>query len=197
MKIGVDMDGVLADFTGPALHNAKYLWGVDISKEEVRETRMAQFIWNNYLTPAQKLNFKEANELYSYMCPENFFFELPPLPGAIETLKILCEKHEVIIITKPLEWNNCPGEKRDWLKRYLGDSKYSLVMTDSMSTKKYLDVDFLIDDDPRAIEAVEYSVALMVEQPWNEDYREGWIGNSIKDFASSLEWINHSGNKIY
>ena len=119
MILGIDMDGVIANFTKKALENIKEEWGVELNTNDIVEPRMAEFVYYNFLSDADRLKFNNPREMYSKLCPPGFFEELEPYNGAIDTLKELSKEHEIVIITKPLEWTNCPGEKRKWLRKYL------------------------------------------------------------------------------
>lgn len=98
--IFVDMDGVLAD----------------------AEARMDEFS-KELGVPTQEL-FKRK-----HYRKEGFYKDLPPIPGAIDAFKRLCNKYEVYILTAP-SWENpsCYIDKRLWVEKYLGDLAYKRLI---------------------------------------------------------------------
>ncbi len=70
---------------------------------------------------------------------------MEPMPGAIETTKVLAEQFDVYILsTAP--WNNSSAwsDKNEWVRKYLGDVFYKRVI---ISHHKNLNHgDYLIDD---------------------------------------------------
>ena len=168
--IGCDMDGCIANFCGLSVKVIKETWGLELTRNDFKVPRTAELLYNKLLTEEQKKPFKTHKDIYPVMCPKEFFYNIEPFPGAIETVKRLCEKYDVTIITKPLEWVNCPDEKARWLKKYLPDSEYGLIMTGSMEVKGLVDVDIMVDDDPRALGNIKNGIPIAVRQPWNEEF---------------------------
>jgi 5'(3')-deoxyribonucleotidase len=76
-----------------------------------------------------------------------FFADLPPIEGAIETVKslILDERYDPYILTAPSELNpSSYTEKRVWIERYFGIGFVSKLII--CSNKGLLKGDILIDD---------------------------------------------------
>lgn len=98
--IFVDMDGVLAD----------------------AEAKMKT--WSDKLGITTTELFKKK----LYHMP-GFYADLPPIPGAVESFKKLCEFYEVYILTAP-SWENpsCYTDKRLWVEKYLGDSAFKRLI---------------------------------------------------------------------
>ena len=76
-----------------------------------------------------------------------FYLKLEPLPGAIDGVKLLQEKYEVYIATRPSYMNaHCYTEKRLWIEKYLGlETCQNLAL---VPNKNLLIGDYLIDDMP-------------------------------------------------
>jgi len=196
MKIGVDMDGVIANFTSSALRNVKKTWGISITYDEVINHRMNDTVWS-HMNEEDKSNFDgRKRDMYKHICPPGFFEELDPYEGAIESLKILHRLHDVVIITKPLEYTYCPREKHAWLLKHLGFEP-KLIMVDSMETKALIDVDFMIDDDPRVLKNLSTAVGIAVERPWNKEFLKFEAFPTVKDFSESLNVIQELSNSLY
>jgi len=195
MRIGVDMDGVLANFTGSALENIRDVWGIDLEYEDIVIPRMGDLV-HSKMSEYQKIRYKCPRDLYNQISPPGFFEELEPYPGAIETLKELHEDHDVVIVTKPLEWNHCPGEKYTWLNKHLG-FKPKLLLASSMEAKGLVDVDVMVDDDPRVIKSLYGTMGIMVEHPWNEEFRKFEAVYSVKTFSEVPKAIEDISKAFY
>jgi len=184
LRLGVDMDGVLANFSDASLRMIKEVWNIDFKKEDIKIPRTADLVYYKLFDNHQRAQYPGGpRDLYNIICPPEFFYELEPFEGAIETLKMLCEKYDVTIITKPLEWVHCPDEKARWLEKYLPDSTYELVMVGSMEVKGLLDVDIMIDDDTRVIKSLNGAVPIVVRQPWNEEYLKLESDYAVDNFS--------------
>ena len=78
-----------------------------------------------------------------------FFIELEPLPGAIESYKLLEKVFDVRILTRPSSFNiGCYSEKAYWVLKHLGfEAQRKMVLSEDKSIVKG---DFLIDDEINA-----------------------------------------------
>jgi 5'-nucleotidase len=88
------------------------------------------------------IRLKLGNQIDTYMG----LFENPkPIEGAIDAFKLLCEKHDVYILTTA-PWDNPEAwtHKRLWVERYLGEYGYKRLITSHY--KNLLKGEYLIDD---------------------------------------------------
>jgi 5'(3')-deoxyribonucleotidase len=197
LRVGCDMDGVIADFMSASAITVEKQWGIKLKREHVKYPRTADLLYNELFSEEQKAQYSGPRDLYSLMCPKEFFYNIKPFPGAIETLKQLCDQYDVTIITKPLEWVNCPNEKARWLKKYLPDSNYGLIMTQTMEVKGLVDVDIMIDDDPRALSNIKNGVPIAVRQPWNEEFLKFEPIRAVDSFADIMPIIKQVQSEIW
>jgi 5'(3')-deoxyribonucleotidase len=200
MKICIDMDGVVTDFSTRALKMAKKKLGIEVDYKDVTNTKMADFIFEK-MTEEQKKEFKvtKPKDLYDILCPRNFFRLLKPYKGARKAVTDLIEAgHHVIFVTKPLNWKYSSEEKEDWLRwniivqgqRTYDPAPYSLFMVRKMEDKCLVDADVYIDDDPRVLGTLETNKAICIEQPWNQEYRDKTFeGKTFKSLAHAVKWI--------
>ena len=74
-----------------------------------------------------------------------FFEKLDPIEGAIESVEILCQQHDVFILTAPSTRNPlCYTEKRIWVEQQFG---YEFTKRLILSPDKgLLKGDYLIDE---------------------------------------------------
>lgn len=191
LKIGIDMDGVLANFIHSAIRRLYEITEVEFSLSDFYDGRTIDIV-NKKLNSLNKPIYQNR-DLYSELCPPGFFLNLEPYGDIQSTFRKLSNIAELYIITTPLEWNFCPQEKILWLKKYLPNEKYQVIFTERPEVKKLINVDFLIDDDPRALNAKNISlidsasIGLLVERPWNTNLRKFF--HTIDSFPSCLDSI--------
>ncbi len=198
LKIGIDMDGVIADFIGSALKEINYLWELKLTKKDMTHPRTTEIILEHlnekqldeieaYGDPNQSI----SSRLYEEICLQGMFLDLPVLPGSKKALKAITKTNEVIIITKPINWGYGSKEKKEWLEDHFAKLEYSVIMVDSMEAKGLIQVDIMIDDDPRVLANLDYAVPVLVEQPWNKYYRDEVVHTikSIKEAPEKIEEV--------
>jgi 5'(3')-deoxyribonucleotidase len=167
LTIGLDMDGVLCDFVGSFLDKVKNFYGVDIKESEIIQPKLAVYV-NDKLP----LEFKrtDSEQLYFDLCTYHFFRHLKPYAGAIEAVKTLATENKIVFITRPVDYRNSTSGKESWLREYFSDIKYDLVFVSSFEAKRHLNVDMMVDDDPRVMNSLTGQIPIMVNRPWNKDY---------------------------
>lgn len=165
------MDGTIADFTTESFKRVEELYGIKMTKADAYKPKTAQLVWER-MSPQQKEKYNDHRELYGEICGKGFFCSIPPFPGAIEQVERLANAGaEICFVTKVLNWDRCPPEKDEWLKRYFPNIKYYLLMVDSVHSKQCVEADFIIDDDPRVLADIDGPIPILMKQPWNEKIR--------------------------
>ena len=174
------MDGVLCNFTEPAIKKAKKLFDVELDLNEIKEPSLAQNILEQAENPEDILDGHSEEDtkqdIYKKICNKGFFLKLKPFEGAVEAVINLANAGaRIIFITKPLNWDKSSNEKYQWLENHFSNIDYEVIMVDSPDTKALVSVDVMIDDDPRCLEAVEnrgMTVPCCIERPWNKEFRD-------------------------
>ncbi|ELV14005.1 5'(3')-deoxyribonucleotidase, mitochondrial, partial [Tupaia chinensis] len=80
---------------------------------------------------------------------KNFFYELEPLPGAVEAVKQMASlpNTDVFICTSPIKmFKYCPYEKYAWVEKHFGPEFLEQVVL--TRDKTVISADLLIDDRP-------------------------------------------------
>jgi len=76
----------------------------------------------------------------------HFFFDIPPIPGAVEAIKKLRDYYDIYIVTTPYLGANDPfKDKHNWVLKYLKFLKENMILT---SHKELICGDILVDDRP-------------------------------------------------
>lgn len=135
-RICVDMDEVMADTLSE--HLRRYNETFD---EAVAPTDLAgRGLWE--IVPADR-----QQQLRAFLDAEDFFEDLPIMPGAQEVLSALSSRFEIFVATQAMVVPNSLGPKFRWLQRhfsFIPPTNYVFC-----GNKCILRADFLIDDIPR------------------------------------------------
>ncbi|XP_027373442.1 5'(3')-deoxyribonucleotidase, mitochondrial isoform X2 [Bos indicus] len=141
LRVLVDMDGVLADFEGGFLR--KFRARFPDQPFIALEDRRGFWVSEQY----GRLQPGLSEKAISIWESENFFFDLEPLPGAVEAVKQMAnlESTDVFICTSPIKmYKYCPFEKYAWVEKHFGpDFLEQIVLT---RDKTVVSADLLIDD---------------------------------------------------
>ncbi|XP_066522580.1 5'(3')-deoxyribonucleotidase, mitochondrial-like [Hoplias malabaricus] len=143
LRVLVDMDGVLADFEGGFLQ--KYRLKFPDEPYIALEDRQGFWVSTQYGELRTDL-YEKAKSIWE---SRNFFLELEPLPGAVESVKEMSkmENTDVFICTSPIKrYTYCPYEKFAWVEKHLGpEFLEQIILT---RDKTVVTGDILIDDKP-------------------------------------------------
>jgi 5'(3')-deoxyribonucleotidase len=202
MRIIVDMDGTIADFTTASFKKVEELYGIKMTKEDAYKPKTAQLVWER-MTPEQKSKYGDHRELYGEICDVGFFEKIKPFEGAIEEIKRMnAAGGEICFVTKVLNWDRSAQEKDRWLKKYFHDMKYYVLMVDSVHSKQCVEADFIIDDDPRVLADIKGPIPIMMKQPWNANTRGVYpfevdtvkeAVDIVLQYKESLRWWDQEG----
>ncbi len=152
----LDADGVVVDFTTPALD---FLASVGKPKRYDQVLRWDIFEGDSELED----DFKEA-----IASKPGFCYGLKPLPGAIEFFRAARDKYELAIVTTPYDVPYWYNERKDWLVDVLGVARSAITFTHH---KQFIEGDVLVEDKIENIlkwhERYPEHLAVVMDQPWN------------------------------
>jgi len=167
-RIFVDVDGVLADFTGRFLRNYNARNGTSLVHDDVTD-------WDYSKVDAFKL--RDSQEWESYLDPE-FWLELDPLPWAHDLMAVIeCMGIPFAFLTS-LPNGSALEDRRKWLDRHFRgkDTQFNYPLHPSKrlieAAQKDLVVgpgDLLIEDSIANVLAARLvgAEAILLAQPWN------------------------------
>jgi len=166
MRIGIDIDEVIAEFLDSFLefYNSKY-------EKNFQKKDFKSYIFEEILGGTHE----DAIELIK---EHGYKWEIKLVEGALDSIRKLAEKHELIILTArhPMFKN----ETEDFLKVHFGNvlseiyytgeafQKYGVTKSDIC---KELNIDILIEDNKIfSLECAEKGIkVLLFDKPWNQD----------------------------
>lgn len=138
-RVGIDVDGVLADFQTPCLSAMSTLLGREIVPTEVTEWDIMKLVPETMHPALDRLLGRRG-----------FAESLQPLPGAIRGVDLLRKVADVYIVTSPFSASETwVHEREKWLNRHFGIARKHVVHT---AAKYTFSGAMLIDDRPENVE---------------------------------------------
>jgi 5'-nucleotidase len=138
-RICVDMDEVMADTLSEHLRRYNEAFDEALTPADLA----GKGLWQ--VAPSDR-----QQQVRAFLDAEDFFEDLPLMPGAQEVLKELSERFDIFIATQAMTVPNSLGPKYRWLQRhfpFIPPTNYVFC-----GNKSILLADFLIDDLPRNLE---------------------------------------------
>lgn len=159
MRLGIDLDGVVADFNGgwTRLYNLQY--GTDLTAESV--TR-----WNHI---PDLTHFRHMGEFWRWAADldgASLFRHLDTFPGALEALDALAEDHDIVVVTTKPDF--AVEDTYEWIAEK-GIPTAEIHITED---KWEVDCDVFLDDGPHVLPGLvsgrPRSVVCRYVRPWNQ-----------------------------
>ncbi len=160
MRLGIDLDGVVANFTQGWMNFYNRQFGTRLSVADSQR-------WHDLV---ELTHFADIDEFWKWCSDLNgrsVFWHLEPFPGAIEALRSLDEAgHEIVILTtKP---SFAIDDTHEWIETHLVPASEIHILEE----KWLVDCDVYLDDGPHVLPGlVEHRPAATVcryVRPWNE-----------------------------
>lgn len=151
-KLGVDLDGVLANFTDAYAKLATERTGIQFPKMSADWPR--SWYWDRDAGVSkedEKAIWQEITE------GNTFWYRLEPLPGAHDTIrcleKLVRQGHDVYFITNRMG-RQAKTQTEQWLYNLGMNYPTVLVASDKLPIIKSLGIDFYIDDKPETVHEI-------------------------------------------
>lgn len=161
MRILIDMDSTLNDFTQGYIAYYKKLTGkdVNVTREDLSVYEISKIVHGHN----EQESIEIRQQIFSSL---GFWKDIPIMPYAKEVVEDLYNKHEVFILTAPWKYSlNCYTEKIEWVENELPFFDTSRVI---MTRHKYLvKGDIIVEDSPEFLLNNGCHYAIAIDYPFN------------------------------
>lgn len=160
-RVGIDVDGVLADLLGEIFPLAKEMYGIELHVDHMKDWEI------DNLLPEGK-----SKEFWDAVGRPGLHKRLKPYPGAVEGMAALDKVADIYIVTSYLHNGETWVYERDeWIMDTFGISKKKMIHTSAKYTFNGL---VLVDDKPQNIidfiQEPTLSSGVLWTQPYNKNF---------------------------
>ncbi len=188
MKIGIDLDDVLADSLPHYVQALNRRFGLSID--------LADAAWRIF-DRFPRIPRREAHSFFSELIEDGFFSSRPLLPGAKEAVESLAEEgHRLFIVTGRATRD--AATTREWLEQVGLLRHFNAVVHNGMEpVSRYksvvasrLQLDLFIEDELAVATAVAESATpvLLFDRPWNQGALPDTM-QRVRSWTEVLTWI--------
>ena len=161
MRLGIDLDGVVADFASGWVNRYNSEFDSELSSEQI----------NHWDAMGNLTHFESMGAFWRWAARGergSIFRHLEPYPGAVETLDRLSRNHEIVIITAKPDW--AVHDTFAWM----ADHRIPTREIHVTEAKWRVPCDVYLDDSPRQIDELHRNrpeaVVCRFVRPWNEPF---------------------------
>lgn len=180
-EIAFDIDGVVANTIGAFIKEAREKYGIVIRYEDIKEYELSKAV-----------NMREEIliELAKKILYEPLEMGIRPIRGAIEVLKRLSNRTELLFVTAR------PDKKgiEKWLKRYLDGTRFYVIATGRHEEKANLLKEYgkryFVEDRLETCYILKDSkiIPIVFEQPWNRKPHPFIKVKNWRELEEIIEW---------
>jgi 5'(3')-deoxyribonucleotidase len=179
MRLGIDLDGVVANFTKGWMGFYNSQFGTSLAVEDSKR-------WHDLV---ELTHFGDSDEFWKWSSDldgRSVFWHLEPFPGAIEALGSLDDAgHEIVIVTTKPEF--AVDDTHQWIERH----RIPVAEINILEDKWLVPCEVYLDDGPHVLPGLvenrpEATVCRYV-RPWNDPV-PGAI--DVRDFSEFREVVD-------
>jgi len=188
MKIGIDFDDVITEFTDPLMSFYHEKYGKKVGRDEIKE-----WDWGLYWGIPKEEADKRVNEFHELHSIKN----VNPLENAVSSLKKLIKNNELFIITgRPIIFKS---KVESWLKHHIENELriihagewHSGQAASKSDICKELNISVLLEDAPNtAVDCANKGIrVILFDKPWNQKVKHNNVIR-VKNWKNALREIN-------
>lgn len=187
MRLGIDCDGVLCDFSGRYADIVNEMFDVDVDIAHQRDWSFESVGVNHQMDDAIWEKIKDT---------EDFWKKLDPLAGA-DNLFWLQKKHDLFFITSrvPTKGDTVARQTARWLSCH-HEIEYPTVLVADQPSQKIplaldLGLDAFVDDKSSTVKSMRNAGlnAYIFDQPYNQDVAEPRV-KTVDEFLERVACKN-------
>lgn len=168
MRLVIDMDGVLVDMLSALVEQHNRENGKSLTVEDIVE-------WDLSVYGIPDADFQRPG----------FFYSLKPYPGAVEAIRELSQKHEIIIATNNMGIDFVKREKMGWIFTNLPYMVHDWHFT---SNKAEVPGDIILDDCPAYLETYP-GITVAMDRPYNRYVKTDYRVKDMREFAELIQGL--------
>ena len=158
LRLGIDLDGVVANFNAGWIERYNAAFASELADSHVLH-------WD---APLSLTHFEHMDDFWTWAQEgtSSIFRNLPPYPGALDTLAELARSHEIVIVSSKYDW--AIPDTLEWI------AEHRIVTHEIHFTwdKPTVDCDVYLDDAQHNLEALAARrpdrVVCRKVRPWTE-----------------------------
>jgi hypothetical protein len=159
MRLGIDLDGVVANFTSGWMKYYNRQFGTNLIVEDSKQ-------WNDLVDLTHFDNIDQFWDWSSDLDGRSLFWHLEPFPGAVEALQAMADEgHRIVILTQKPAF--AIDDTHEWVRDH-GVPASEIHIIDAKWT---IDCDVYLDDGPlilpRLVAHRPDRVVCRFVRPWN------------------------------
>lgn len=181
MRLGIDLDGVVANFTKGWMSFYNREFGTSLTVEDSRR-------WNDLVDLTHFENIGQFWKWSSDLDGRSVFWHLEPFPGAVEALVELSDEgHDIVVITtKP---HFAINDTHEWIERQGIPAEEIHILED----KWLVAADAYLDDGPHVLPGLVAnrpdSLVCRFVRPWNDPVDGAIDVTGFDEFREVLERV--------
>jgi 5'(3')-deoxyribonucleotidase len=187
IRVGVDLDEVLAKFVSSLLSYYNHLSGKNISMEDIKSYNL----WENGVGKSGEETIKIVDDFFE----SREYDKIEPIDGAIESIRELSEKYDLFIITS--RDKKTEGKTRRFLQEHFNGTRLELIFSGDFHNEqgkskaeicKELGIEYLIEDNYKYAEnaASQGIKTFLFTRRWNRDLLNG-RSTRVNDWGQIME----------